>query len=106
MTQAGTTDLPQIVFALGVAGYLSYRDRDRMEVGSRMSCRSAFNRLLQAAKQRGFHERRQLVGAVRRGRPTAFAMERVRTMCALLPEGEIERELRALERWERLAGRL
>jgi hypothetical protein len=102
---AQARDLSEILFAIGVAGYLSYHDRDRMDVGSRMSCRCAFDRLLQLAKQRGFGERRQLIGAVRRGRPTAFAMERVRSMRAALTDDEINRELRVMQQWERFAGR-
>jgi hypothetical protein len=50
----------------------------------------AFDSIVAIAKKRGFKSRKQLIGAVRRGSGTEFALEKARNCCSLLTDAELQ----------------
>lgn len=90
--------IPQIVFTLGVIGYTAFGKR-RFPHHVHMHAGFEFDHIVALAKQRGFKRRRQLIGSVRYGRPTEFAMARIAEVCALITEDEIRERLARLSAW-------
>lgn len=86
----------QTIFALGVMGY----HRHPAPPGATFAMCS-FDKLLTLAKSRGFKDSKQMKGAVRRGRATAFAMDKAQALAALVTDAELQRELASLTFWDR-----
>lgn len=85
----------QTIFVLGVMGY----QRHPAAPGATFAMLS-FDALLALAKSRGFKDSKQIKGAVRRGRATAFAMDKVQALAALVTDAELRRELDSLSFWD------
>lgn len=89
----------QLIFSLGVIGHMRLSDPRLMGIHSgQIFARDAFARLVNAAVNRGLDRkvRRQLVGAARRGRPTAFALGLVDLVQGKLSPHEVDSELKRL----------
>jgi len=89
------TQRAQTIFVLGVMGY----HRDPAPPGAILAMLS-FDKLLAMAKSRGFKGSKQIKGAVRRGRATAFAMDKAQALAALVTDAEFQRELASLSFWD------
>ena len=85
----------QIIFVLGVMGY----QRNPAAPGATFAMLS-FDALLVLAKSRGFKGAKQIKGAVRRGRATAFAMDKAQALATLVADAELQREIASLSFWD------
>ncbi len=77
----------RVLFALGVMSYFQ-RGKRPYVVGETFAT-SSFDWAANEAKGRGFKGRKQLIGAVRRGRATPFAIQKMEEACSFLTEAEI-----------------
>ena len=85
----------QTIFVLGVMGYR----RHPAAPGATFAMIS-FDALLALAKSRGFKGSKQIKGAVRRGKATAFAMDKAQALAALVTDAEFQREIASLSFWD------
>ena len=85
----------QTIFVMGVMGY----QRHPAAAGATFAMLS-FDALLALAKGRGFQGSKQLKGAVRRGKATAFAMDKAQALAALVTDAEFQHELDSLQFWD------
>ena len=92
------TPKAQTIFVVGVMGY----QRHPAAPGATFAMLS-FDKLLALAKARGFKGAKQIKGAVRRGRATAFAMDQARDLATLVTNAELQREIASLSFWDSLA---
>lgn len=86
----------QTLFALGVMGYQS------LDTPGACHATSSFDKMLALAKRRGFTDSKQLKGAARRGRATAFAMGKAQALATLVTDAEVQHELFLLTAWSNL----
>ena len=96
MTQAEDFPGPaQALIVLGAMAYAPYGSElhQRMPALAAMSARAAFDDLLVLAKRRGFPDRRPFVGAMRRGKATAFAVAKAEAVCAVVTPAELRAAL-------------
>jgi hypothetical protein len=101
-TQQPTASPAQALIVLGVMAYCTTRG---ICTGTALNAGASFHTLLDLAKSRGFTERRQFIGAMRRGKATAGAIDRAEKVCALLTADEMTREFARTTLWERFMGR-
>ena len=85
----------QTIFVLGVMDYHRYP----APPGATFAMLS-FDALLALAKSRGFKGSKQIKGAVRRGRATAFAMDKAQALATLVTDAELQREIASLSFWD------
>ena len=87
----------QTILVMGIMGY-------QRGPFAPYSCHAsaAFDDLLAKAKKRGFKASKQLKGAVRRGKATKFAMEKVQMMADFVTEAELAEKQATLTFWDRL----
>jgi hypothetical protein len=87
----------QTILVMGIMGY----QRGTL---TPYSCHAsaAFDNVLAKAKKRGFKASKQLKGAVRRGKATKFAMEKVQMMADFVTDAELAEQQATLTFWDRL----
>ena len=89
----------EFLFTMGVIGLMRWDD-PRLPALGQSSARDAYERIIEAAIKRGLERkvRRQLIGAARRGKATAFAMGLIDEVCGKLSTAEIDAEFQKLSR--------